>query len=1434
LIAFLFGYTSYAQVPVAAFTANKTSGCAPLVVTFTDQSANKPTSWNWDLGNGTLSQAQNPTVVFALPGIYSVQLVVQNADGTHGITKTNYITVFPSPQAGFNANLRLGCLPTTIQFTDLSTPAGTISSWQWDFGDGTTSTAQNPQKAYTSTGFYTVSLKVTSNTGCTNTVAFGNYIRIVQGVTPEFDNSAPITCRPPFNINFSNLSSAPGNVTYQWNFGNSTTSTQPNPTAVYAAAGTYNVSLTINSQYGCSGSITKPVTVTGPAVGFTAPASVCLNETVSFQNSTSPAPLSSIWYFGNGAQSTNISDTTSYSAPGVYNVKVINTYETCIDSANKPITVLAKPVVDFTAPSVTSCKAPATVNFQDLSPDAVSWQWDFGDGGTSNQKNPVYTYLTEGQFQVSLTVTDSKGCTNTVTKPTFVKIIKPFLQFTNIPAGGCIPYSFTPKDTISAIDGVTSWFWDFGDGFTSTQQNPGPHVYIDSGTYTLKLRITTTGGCTDSVVVPGAIRTGPPPVANFSFNGTDTCAGTGLQFTDHSAPADKWTWNFGDGGSSNDQNPFHEFVDTGYFNISLTAYNNGCARTFIHPQKVHIKPPVASFEYLVDCNQQLDVTFVNKSIVDPIYGPVTYTWSFGDPANSTSNQQNPVFVYPALGRYTVTLIVSNGTCSASFTSDVELVGELADFSMAKPNACKDEKVLAKTINVNPANIATYEWSVNGSSFFVGGSQLNVSNPNPAVIGVALRITDLNGCKSTKTIPAALTITGPAANFTAEKGNCSNTPITFTDHSTPAATIRKWTFDFGDGKTETFTNVPFTHSYTDTGVFVPRLVVEDNIGCTNSYFHDTVIITRPTSGFEANLTTICPLTDIQFSDTSKGKGLIWSWDFGDGTTSTLQNPVHNYPRRDSMYTVKLTITDSVGCKDIANKINYITVKGPKPAFDVRDSTTICPPIETGFTFRGQDYESFYWDFGDGSSSTLLNPTHFYNTFGSYKAKLYLVGYGGCLDSTGTTINLYNPQQTTSIVYAPLTACNELMVDFTITTPPSTKFTFNFGDGRIDTSQQKTLQHFYGFPSFNRPSLILTDKQECQVGIVGVQDIKVIGAVPLFGVNQKKFCDSGTVLFTNYTVGNDPVVSRIWDFKDPPGSTDLNPAHRFTQPGTYVVSQSIVTQTGCPKTITDTIRVYGTPHPRITGDSIACINDLIPLQGNLTVPDTSITWAWNLGKGITSANQNVTVTYPVQGDYSVSLVTTNLLGCKDSTRKNLFVPPAPFVTFTNNPVIPIGAGATLPASYSPNIATYIWTPPNNLSCTDCPNPFANPKLTTKYKVQVEDIYGCTTSNEVTVTVVCNGQNYFMPNTFSPNGDGVNDVFAPRGSGLARISSLKIFNRWGELVFERRNFMANDRSPSGGWDGTYKGKPASADVYVYMVEFICENAMIIPVKGNVTLIR
>lgn len=216
--------------------------------------------------------------------------------------------------------------------------------------------------------------------------------------------------------------------------------------------------------------------------------------------------------------------------------------------------------------------------------------------------------------------------------------------------------------------------------------------------------------------------------------------------------------------------------------------------------------------------------------------------------------------------------------------------------------------------------------------------------------------------------------------------------------------------------------------------------------------------------------------------------------------------------------------------------------------------------------------------------------------------------------------------------------------------------------------------------------------------------------------------------------------------------------------------------------------------------------------------------NSGSSVLARPDQTTV-YQVVGRDSV--------GCYfDTGFVKIIVYPFPSIDAGADQTISVGSSVELNTKISADATSIQWQPSVGLSCSNCPNPIANPKQTTAYQVSVTNQGGCINKDEVTVFVVCNNGNIFLPNTFSPNGDGNNDVFYPRGKGLYNIRMMRIFNRWGEPVYEVNNFQANDASK--GWNGMYKNKQAPNDVYVYFVEVICENNTVLTYSGNIALIR
>jgi gliding motility-associated-like protein len=286
----------------------------------------------------------------------------------------------------------------------------------------------------------------------------------------------------------------------------------------------------------------------------------------------------------------------------------------------------------------------------------------------------------------------------------------------------------------------------------------------------------------------------------------------------------------------------------------------------------------------------------------------------------------------------------------------------------------------------------------------------------------------------------------------------------------------------------------------------------------------------------------------------------------------------------------------------------------------------------------------------------------------------------------------------------------------------------------------------------------------------------------------------------------------------------------------VSLTLQTAQGCRDTLTynPLIKVVESPSVRITGDTIICKDDFVNYAGVFNRPDTSIVqWAWAFPNSSTSAQQiPPRQQFVTAGSFAVQAIATNTSGCADTATRSLLVNPLPAISIPSPQTTLVGTPILLPATYTNNVIAYNWSPPLTLSCNNCPQPLANPKFNTLYTVTATDSNGCKNTGQVQVIVLCKGANVFVPNTFSPNGDGSNDVFYVRGKGLARVKSLRIFNRWGEVVFERINFGVND--PSVGWDGTYKGKKLSSDTYIYQADVFCDNSETLRFDGSIALIQ
>lgn len=1510
LFSILFFASMVAKGVTANFTADNISGCSPLVVHFTNSSSGA-TSYFWNLGNGDSSHLANPSTSYITPGTYTVTLTAYS--GSSSSTHTLTITVYPSPTVSFVASDTSICPGTGTTFTSTST-LGTSGSgtYVWAFGDGSSSTLASPTHAYTTPGYYNVTLIATNSEGCSSSLTVGAYIHVFTPATPGFSASPTYFCNPPGNVTFTNTTSGASPFTYTWSFGDGTTSTAASPTHDYSSVGTYTVKLVVTDADGCTDSIVRAayIYVGNLTPSFTGPSTACDNSFVTFHN-TSSTHSSSFWSFGDGGTSSSDDSATHYySSPGTYTVMLVVFSGSCSDTVYHTITISPLPTISFTVSPTTSCPAPATVTISGSAPAGSTITWTFGDGGSGSGSTVTHTYASDGIDTITMSVTDAAGCHATMKQ--VYTITNLILVITPADTGGCVPLTvyFSARATSTfPVSGtypsaIASYSWTFGDGSGTSASATPSHTYTATGVYHVVLNIVTVNGCTATDTA--TVSVGTVPVVTFTDTPSTVCFGKPVSFTAHTTsggPVNSYFWNWGDGTSQTDSFPgtSHNFAMPGVDTVTLIAYNNGCPSAPYKVYPITIDSPMAIMASAYNCIPYNAVTYVDHSLGDD-----THTWLFGD--GTTSSADSITHTYPGFTYYTCLLATYNARsgCRDTTSVTVDLIPPVLHLATSDSVMCVGTSAyFSQTVTGSTAT--GWWWYANGTCVdYDTSANFTDTFWHAGLYSMTLVIRDGHGCFDTMTHADWITVAKPVDSFTAAPPTgCWPLSVTFNDHSTDQAgiTITDYLWTFGDGTSSTVTSAATTHVYTAAGVYTVTEVAVDNIGCRDTLTRPSLItVSRPHAAFTVPTQYPCLGQSLTFTNTSTSTGGFagYYWTFGDGDTSTATSPVHTFVDTGT-YTVKLAVVDTNGCRDTATYVGYIIVSKPHAAFTLSDSFTICPPLTVYFYNGSSSGTSDSWSFGDGGTSVLISPSNLYIASGLYAVRLVVTNIHGCRDTAIHDVNVYGYAGAFS--YSPLSGCSPLTVYFHAAISNVPNIIWDFADGTTTTaSMLDSTVHTYTIPGAYIPKLILSDNTGCRNSSLGLDTIKVDAVIPGFTTVPHPICVNTDINFKDTSFSYFSTISAWhWIFSNGDTSDISAPPYYYSSVGTYTVALYVTDAWGCKGNITDTVVVYPPPVITVSPDTIICVGDSATLKGYGGV---SYTWSPTATLGCptcqtTSAEPIVATTYTVTGTdihgcSSTDSVTVNMRtltvssgwgdtevcdkvpvqlfdtgGTKyswlptsglsnasifdpiatpsvtttytitarygrcipDTNYVTVIVDPLPTVNAGNDQSLVAGSQAYLNATGT-LINAYSWSPPFPLSCENCQSPVASMMSTTTFTVTVTTIHGCRASDTVTVFLFCDKNQVFIPNSFTPNGDGQNDVFYPRGSGISTIKAFRIYNRWGELLFERTNININD--VSNAWDGSYQGSQPRPDVYVYLIDAICDTGEPIFIKGDVTIIK
>ncbi len=520
----------------------------------------------------------------------------------------------------------------TVQFTDRS--MGGPDGWSWDFGDGTSSEEQNPLHAYEAPGRYTVTLTVTRSSDGSQSAAQAEVV-VSEDLVADFEWQPQNPSAGSETAFFDRSSGGPD--TWHWDFGDGFASDERNPVHVFAELGVYPVTLTISkSSSGAQASVTYQVAVSeGLVPEFTwDPAFPVAGDAVQFTDLSSGPVVEWLWDFGDGAASDEQNPVHVYDAPGTYQVQLsVGDAGGAVASVVHEVEVAAAAgEVDFTWQPQDPHAGEAVTFFPAVTADCpvADWWWDFGDGSGSQEETPAHVYEAPGEYQVTLEVSfDSAACGGNSTV-THVLSVRPLdLQAAFV----FQPESPAPGDPVQFFDtsqgGPDLWYWEFGDGAVSDEQNP-VHAYDAPGTYPVTLTIGRSDDATAGDSVTQQVVVGESVTIDFTWQPDPVTAWQPVTFTPQ-LPADvhEVFWDFGDGDGSQEIQPSHVFVDAGRFLVALwAAMPDGTTAYAAH--EIDVQPPSAEVHLLVS-NSAPDMGEPVDLFLDGAPEGTPIAWDLQDP-----------------------------------------------------------------------------------------------------------------------------------------------------------------------------------------------------------------------------------------------------------------------------------------------------------------------------------------------------------------------------------------------------------------------------------------------------------------------------------------------------------------------------------------------------------------------------------------------------------------------------------------------------------------------------------------------------------------------------------------------------------------------------------------------------------------------------------
>ncbi len=1462
---------------------------------------------NWNMGGGIFAAvptSTNPTTYtigtsFASSGPKTITVTA----GSSPCITTSLISVnVQQVIANFTAAPPYNSCssPLIVNYQSTSSPDATQFSWSYTTTQNQTVTAtgspytftftqgsNNPYSNFNSIYNYSfapsVTLIATSPAGCTGSVV--NVFHMINKPAASFYKDKQNGC-VPLAVTYSNNSFVfPSNpiTSYTWCNGatpnlfvTGTGSNIPAQVFTYTSTGTYTPYLIIQTAGGCTAtSFVDTVRVAAPPViSFSAsPAVVCWDQPVQIVNTTAPAVISQIkhWHVesGNGFFSGCIGDPNpswKFTRVGVHGFTMSAYVNGCKGTAQFQNVTVNGPIVS--ARYETNCTNRYSVDFSCNLQAVTNFTLDFGDaspkrivsGNTAVSDFTTHVYAASGDYVATLSGLNSiTGCPlSTYTMLVTVRNARAIFS-TPVPSVACLGASVTLNAAASLdVFGVCSrgyvWYVDNLPPIDKTVPSFTTQ-FFSAGTHTVKVAVKDINSCMSETITTIRISSVTPA---FSFASPSVCVNGTVQLINTSTSSSpdpitacRWTFEQGQTLSTNGiTSPTYTYTNatppSSLVTSVLSVTNSlGCVGSVLNTILV-ISPSAAfvasQYNFCIGANP-FPITF------NALGANASYTYNYGTapPTTSVTTGSTSTFSYSQAGTYNVTLRVRDFSGCENSSGPLMLFAEktpTANFTFSSPKStggnviCSPAQVsFTATSGQGSSPIVNYNWNLGSGAPVVSQSIVTFpyNNANNANIVVSLTVQTAFGCASSQT--KNFTIYTPKADILANKTTvCLGDAITFNIKDTTGRGIFAWNWDFGNNNTTatvianssppSSTVQPFTIFNAPSGWVDVNLIYYSSQYACKDFAKLSIRVIKTIADFKRNAELVpsdsvhCLRRLDNFVNTSPMlSGYSLNWNFGNGVTSSALNPAYVYPQS-GIYQVSLTVTGEQNCKGLA--VKNMTIN-PLPTAKIISRDSICKRTLfdlTGVGISTVGITGYTWSPASNFVNPFASPAS-----GSLAAtgnfSLIVSDANGCVsDATVKSIYIYDPKA--DIAASKTTVCIGDAITFNIKdTTGRGIFAWSWDFGNNNTAStvianssppSSTLQPF---TVFNTPNGIATVRLIYYSKQFSCKDsaklnIRVIKTFVDFKRNAElQQSDSVHCVRVQDVFANTSPASAgypvNWNFGNGATSAAQSPTYTFLQSGIYPVSLTVTGEQNCRGLAVKNMTINPLPRANIVSRDSICKDALFTLTGvgTSTVGITGYTWS------PVAAFVNP-YTSPASGSLtasgSFSLIVGDANGCvSDPTVRSIYIQqPEPFREWDTTVIV----GQPIPINaFVGNNFSYTWSPVSDLTCNFCFFPVSSSTVNVTYSVEVQDNLGCFRVTNTYTVYIDPQTSVDVPTAFTPNGDGTNDVIYVDGWGIKKLNFFRIFNRWGQLIFE-----SNDVNV--GWDGTYNGVPQNTETYIYQV--------------------